>query len=69
MASKLEFFYDCSSPWTYLAFSKIEEVAARHGADLVWRPILVGGVFNAANPSVYEAREKQIGRASWRERV
>ena len=60
MASKLEFFYDCSSPWTYLAFSKIEEVAARHGADLVWRPILVGGVFNAANPSVYEAREKPV---------
>ena len=47
MAKKLEFFYDCSSPWTYLAFSKIEEVAARHNAELVWRPILVGGVFNA----------------------
>jgi 2-hydroxychromene-2-carboxylate isomerase len=25
-----------------------------------WRPILVGGVFNAVNPSVYEAREKPI---------
>ncbi len=60
MGKKLEFFYDCSSPWTYLAFSKIEEVARRHNADLVWRPILVGGVFNAVNPSVYETRERPV---------
>ena len=60
MAKKLEFFYDCSSPWTYLAFSKIEEVAQRNGAELVWRPILVGGVFNTVNPSVYELREKPV---------
>jgi 2-hydroxychromene-2-carboxylate isomerase len=60
MGKKLEFFYDCSSPWTYLAFTKIEEVAQRHNADLVWRPILVGGVFNAVNPSVYESRERPV---------
>jgi 2-hydroxychromene-2-carboxylate isomerase len=60
MAKKLEFFYDCSSPWTYLAFTKIEDVARRHGADLVWKPILVGGVFNAVNPSVYEMRGNPV---------
>src|SRR5579863_10609411 len=60
MAKKLEFFYDCSSPWTYLAFSKIEEVARRHDAELVWRPILVGGLFNTVNPSVYEGRAKPV---------
>jgi 2-hydroxychromene-2-carboxylate isomerase len=60
MGKKLEFFYDCSSPWTYLAFTKIEEVAQRHRADLVWRPILVGGVFNAVNPSVYETRQNPV---------
>lgn len=60
MGKKLEFFYDCSSPWTYLAFTKIEEVAQRNHADLVWRPILVGGVFNAVNPSVYETRERPV---------
>jgi len=60
MVKKLEFFYDCSSPWTYLAFTKIEEVAARHRAELIWRPILVGGVFNAVNPSVYESRERPV---------
>jgi 2-hydroxychromene-2-carboxylate isomerase len=60
MGKTLEFFYDCSSPWTYLAFSKIEEVARRHDAQLLWRPILVGGVFNAVNPSVYETRQRPV---------
>jgi 2-hydroxychromene-2-carboxylate isomerase len=60
MGKKLEFFYDCSSPWTYLAFSRIEEVAKRGNADLVWRPILVGGVFNAVNQSVYESRANPV---------
>jgi 2-hydroxychromene-2-carboxylate isomerase len=60
MGKKLEFFYDCSSPWTYLAFSRIEDVARQHDADLIWRPILVGGVFNAVNPSVYETRERPL---------
>jgi len=60
MPKKLEFFYDCSSPWTYLAFTKIEEVAGRHSANLVWKPILVGGLFNTVNPSVYESRQKPV---------
>jgi 2-hydroxychromene-2-carboxylate isomerase len=54
--AKLEFFFDCSSPWTYLAFHRIEALAEQTGADLVWRPILVGGVFNSVNPDVYEQR-------------
>jgi len=58
--AKLEFFYDCGSPWTYLAFHKIEALAAEAGAELVWRPILVGGVFNAVNGSVYEQRANPV---------
>ena len=58
--ARLEFFYDCSSPWTFLAFSRIEEVARETGAELIWRPVLVGGVFNAVNPSVYEGRENPV---------
>ncbi len=53
----LEFFYDVGSPWTYLAFSRIETLAGEHGATLSWRPILVGGVFNAVNEDVYRARQ------------
>ena len=53
---RLEFFFDCSSPWTYLAFDGVEPLAEETGAELVWRPILVGGVFNAVNESVYAQR-------------
>jgi len=56
----LEFFFDCSSPWTYLAFHEIEGVASEAGADLIWRPILVGGVFNAVNTAVYESRANPV---------
>lgn len=52
----LEFFFDCSSPWTYLAFTRVQPVVSRTGADIVWKPILVGGVFNAVNKEVYERR-------------
>ena len=56
----VEFFYDHSSPWTFLAFTRIEDLCARHGARLVWKPILVGGIFNTVNPSVYEARSHPV---------
>ena len=52
MVVKIEFFFDCSSPWTYLAFEHIQPLAAEFGAEIVWRPILVGGIFNAVNPGV-----------------
>ena len=51
-----EFFFDISSPWTYLAFSRVEAVAERCNVDIDFKPILVGGVFNAVNETVYEAR-------------
>ena len=58
--ARVEFFFDCSSPWTYLAFHRIEDVCDETRAELVWRPILVGGVFNAVNQSVYEQRAKPV---------
>jgi 2-hydroxychromene-2-carboxylate isomerase len=56
----IEFFFDCSSPWTYLAFHNIQPLAAELGEEISWRPILVGGVFNAVNPSVYDVRANPI---------
>ncbi|MBS0315698.1 MAG: 2-hydroxychromene-2-carboxylate isomerase [Proteobacteria bacterium] len=53
----IEFFFDCSSPWTYLAFHNIQPLARELGVAVAWRPILVGGVFNAVNSSVYALRE------------
>jgi len=56
----LEFFFDCSSPWTYLAFHNIQPLAKEMGEQIRWRPILVGGIFNSVNPSVYESRKTPV---------
>jgi 2-hydroxychromene-2-carboxylate isomerase len=58
MARSLDFYFDCSSPWTYLAFHAVQPLAEELGATVVWKPILVGGVFNAVNPTVYDSRAK-----------
>lgn len=64
MAKRLEFFFDCSSPWTYLAFTRIHDVVKRTRATIEWKPILVGGVFNAVNQDVYERRANPDPRKS-----
>ncbi len=43
----LEFFYDFSSPYAYLAHAQASVVAGRHGVTLVPRPFLLGGLFRA----------------------
>jgi 2-hydroxychromene-2-carboxylate isomerase len=53
---RLEFFFDCASPWTYLAFERLMKRADRVSCDLVWKPVLVGGVFNKVNDDVYKQR-------------
>ena len=59
---RIEFFYDLSSPWTYLAFTNLFGVMERTGYCARLRPVLVGGVFNAVNQSVYAAREATDNR-------
>ena len=39
-----------------MAFSRIEALAEKMQVELVWRPILVGGVFNSVNQELYETR-------------
>ena len=56
----IEFFFDGSSPWTYLAFHNIPPLAKELGVEIDWRPILVGGIFNTVNPSVYAQRETPV---------
>ena len=47
MSKVLEFFFDYSSPYSYLASTQVEALAERSGALLQWRPFLLGGVFKA----------------------
>ncbi|MFL2753840.1 MAG: 2-hydroxychromene-2-carboxylate isomerase [Gammaproteobacteria bacterium] len=57
---KLEYFLDCSSPWTYLSFMGVLDLMERKDFKIIWKPILVGGIFNSINPSVYESRKNPI---------
>jgi 2-hydroxychromene-2-carboxylate isomerase len=43
----LDFWFDYSCPYAYLASTQVEALAARTGAQLVLRPMLLGGVFAA----------------------
>ncbi len=60
MSHQIEFYFDCSSPWTYLAFSSAVDLMRATGVDFIWKPFLVGGVFNTVNPSVYANRENPV---------
>lgn len=56
----IECFFDCSSPWTWLGFRNLRQLAAELDVPVQWKPVLVGGIFNAVNPSVYESRERGV---------
>jgi 2-hydroxychromene-2-carboxylate isomerase len=45
MTAEIDFYFDFSSPYGYLAAEQIESLAARHGRPVTWRPILLGAVF------------------------
>jgi 2-hydroxychromene-2-carboxylate isomerase len=47
MKAPIEFYFDFSSPYGYLAANKIEALAARHGRTVNWRPMLLGVAFKA----------------------
>ncbi len=47
MSKTVEFFFDVGSPTTYLAYTQLPAIAAECGAQIAWRPMLLGGVFKA----------------------
>lgn len=47
MTKSVEFFFDLGSPASYLAWTQLPALCARKGATLVYRPMLLGGVFQA----------------------
>jgi 2-hydroxychromene-2-carboxylate isomerase len=49
--SPIDFYFDFSSPYGYLASEKIEALAARHGRTIDWHPILLGVVFRETGAS------------------
>ncbi|MEO8144110.1 MAG: 2-hydroxychromene-2-carboxylate isomerase [Betaproteobacteria bacterium] len=47
MAQQIEFFFDFGSPASYLAYTQLPKL----DAEVVWRPMLLGGVFKATGNS------------------
>jgi 2-hydroxychromene-2-carboxylate isomerase len=45
MTNPIDFYFDFSSPYGYFASARIEELAAKHGRSVNWRPILLGAIF------------------------
>ena len=48
MADPIEFFFDFSSPYGYLAAQQIDAIGAKHGRDVVWKPFLIGVAFKTS---------------------
>ena len=47
MTKQIEHFFDFGSPTSYLAYTQLPKLAAECGAQIVWRPMLLGGVFKS----------------------
>ena len=50
---KVECFFDCASPWSYIGFSNLLGMTARLGIAADWRPVVVGFVFGQVNQEIY----------------
>ena len=51
LAGPIEFYFDFSSPYGYLAAHRIDALGAEFGREVLWRPILLGAVFKATGQS------------------
>jgi 2-hydroxychromene-2-carboxylate isomerase len=48
MPTAIDFYFDFSSPYGYLASTRIDAIAAKHDREVTWRPILLGPAFKAS---------------------
>lgn len=51
MSKQVECFFDVVSPAAYLAWTQLPGIAAETGAEIVWRPMLLGGLFKLTGNS------------------
>ncbi|MHB1359696.1 MAG: DsbA family protein [Rhodocyclaceae bacterium] len=65
MAEPIEFYFDFTSPYSYLASEKIDAIAEKYGRQVQWRPVLLGAIFKALGTV---ALVKQPGMAAYSER-
>lgn len=63
MSKTLEFFFDLGSPATYLAYTQLPALCASTGTQLIYKPMLLGGVFKAtgnASPITVPAKGRYM---------
>jgi 2-hydroxychromene-2-carboxylate isomerase len=70
LGKTIEFYFDFGSPYSYLAYTALPAIATAHAAQIVWRPMLLGGVFKASgnhSPAEIPAKERWLQRdlARW----
>lgn len=59
MSKRVEFFFDLGSPATYLAYTQLPKICEQTGSQLIYQPMLLGGVFKAtgnASPATIPAK-------------
>jgi 2-hydroxychromene-2-carboxylate isomerase len=63
MSKTIEFFFDLGSPATYLAYTQLPKICAQTDSQLIYIPMLLGGVFKAtgnASPAMIPAKGRYM---------
>ncbi|SDT98076.1 2-hydroxychromene-2-carboxylate isomerase [Pseudomonas mandelii] len=63
MSKTVEFFFDLGSPATYLAYTQLPKICEQTDSQLVYKPMLLGGVFKAtgnASPATIPAKGRYM---------
>ena len=63
MSKTVEFYFDLGSPATYLAYTQLPDICAETGSELIYIPMLLGGVFKAtgnASPAMIPAKGRYM---------
>ncbi len=63
MTREVEFFFDVGSPASYLAYTQLPRICEQTGTTLIYRPMLLGGVFQAtgnASPATIPAKGRYM---------
>ena len=63
--ARLEVFHDFSSPFSCLGCLEIENIAREHGAELAWRPMLLGALFRNIGTPMMPMLEMNEARRNW----
>ncbi len=58
MADPIEFLFDSFSPYAYVATHRIEELGDKHDREVIWRPFLLGAMFQVNGPATEGASPK-----------